>query len=70
VSRGAFRRLIPLALWPLVLDCFGRRSSALLFERSAVFGSNIVERYFDRGVGRVEGLCRGIGGSLRGRGWR
>ena len=70
VSRGAFRRLIPLVLWPLVLDCSGRRSSALLSERSVVFGSSTVKRCFDQAVERVGGLCRGIGGSLRERGWR
>ena len=62
--------LIPSGLWPLVLDYFGKKNNALLFGRSVVFGSNTVKRCFGRGVEKVEGLCRGIGGSLTGRGWR
>jgi len=70
VSHGAFRRLIPLTLWPLVLDYFGRMSSASLFGRSAGFGSNIVKRCSGLGGKRVEDLYQGIDGSLRGRGLR
>ena len=42
----------------------------MLSERSVVFGSSIVKQYFDLDVERAGDLCRGIGGSLRGRGWR
>ena len=50
--------LIPLALWPLVLDCSGKKNNALLFERSVVFGSSIVKQYFDLDAVKVVGLCQ------------